>query len=147
MDVKNIMIGDYYHLICGNKDGSDAIVRVKTVYERGHCSVTGSDMYTEVAPHTLFPIFLSSKILYNNGFKNRKPELNVHNIEPTFVWTLNVDNWRIELEYNYNVNEDVDFYIININDGQHQHITKYINNVHELQHIFRLFNINKEIKL
>ena len=137
MDVKELIIGGYYSLFQGNKDGSDCIVKVTSVnkYEVG---IEGCEEYDTCMPNILFPIDITREMLEKNGFTCDDAYAIVKLDEHSFleyyyfenrlrkIWK-GVDEWQ-----NHSVVRDITF----------QCNCRY---VHELQSAFRLAMVDKEI--
>lgn len=124
MDCKDLMVGDWVYVVRGY-DKHHTIEKIKGVIadEDEPYPVTISTGET-VSLNDIKPIPLTSDILVKNGFEKFTES------QTNFDYTDN----DIHLEYW-------------IGDGVFRYYTAEIHYVHQLQHLMRLFGIEREIEL
>lgn len=135
MKANELMIGDWVSLFQGNCDFSPCNCKVNSIseYEIG---IDGCDEYDYATLPLLFPIPITPDILEKNGF------IEINDDEKWYKMQLLEENDFIGLE-NF---EDYGwvFAAVVFPDLINHLSIKY---VHELQHAFKLCNIDKEIVL
>lgn len=143
MEAKDLMIGDWVDFYHPYEPEKKIVTRhrVTDIYESCLDGLVGiSNHNNPVHADHLEPVKITPEILENNGFNVRK-----YSDGECYADIMFEDQGRrVEIEYRYGV--DIDVCVIGRNNTPpFSRIETQVRYIHELQHIFRIMQINKEI--
>lgn len=131
MNATDLMIGDWVY----RPDCYDQVKEIRHTGVIGIDSMRGLITFSELEPIPITP-----EILENNGFNVNKYSDGEYYADIMFE----DQGRRVEIEYRYGV--DIDVCVIGRNNTPpFSRIETQVKYIHELQHIFRIMQINKEI--
>ena len=90
------------------------------------------------------PLSLTSGILEKNGFKYVKSQFGTYSED--CVWCIENDNEQHRVELEYQDSDTFDYFILTMEKGDNV-MFFYLSKVHQLQHAFKLFGVDKKIEL
>lgn len=90
------------------------------------------------------PIPLTSDILKRNGFMYVEHVFMTYSED--FVWCIENDNEQYRVELEYQDSDTFDYFILTMEKGDNS-MSFYLSKVHQLQHAFKLFGVDKKIEL